>query len=199
MNIKSNERVAVVGMTGSGKTVLVKKFCQQYNRAVFIDFKKENSDLENTLITSNYEEAIKHIDSNSNFFIVLQPLDLNEETFDQFCEEIFNRNNLTLIFDEIYFICFPKVCEFHGKLIRMGRSKGIGLVHCTQRPNYVDQALLSESNHFFIFRLQLEGDRKKVEGIIGQDLTEPMKELNEYEFLYYNYKEGFKIFEPVDF
>ena len=152
MNLKSNERIAIIGKTGSGKTVFAKSIFHRYQRSVFFDPKRENSDL--GIACSRLDDVFRHC-TGSSFHVVYQPFDLNEEMFNEFCRRCFQHGNMTIIMDEVYFICFPRVSEWHEKLIRMGRSRGIGLVHLTQRPSYIDNLILSESEHFIIYRLQL--------------------------------------------
>lgn len=202
MEIKSSERVTIVGKTGSGKSVLVRKLSEQFKKVIFVDPKCENAQhfpyaTKCTTVKEVFEKVDESLENKEDFFILYQPLDLSEEVFNNFCGEVFLRGNMTIFMDEVSFVCFPQATINHQRIIRMGRSKGIGIHHLTQRPKFVDNFILSEAEHFFIFRLQLVDDRKKIEGIIGEDLDEHMERMDKFEFLYYNAETGVKHFEPV--
>lgn len=194
MKIKSNERVCVCGKTGSGKSHLVRQLLSCFNRVIFFDPKRENFDLKGDVVYNldDVKEKIKQ----PNFFIIYAPLSLNDAEFDEFCKLVYYEGNLTLILDEVISLGSHKVNEWHNRLIRLGRSRGIGIWHLIQRPSFVSNYILSESEHFFLFKLQTEQDRKKIKGIIG-DCAELLNDLPQYHFVYYNHLEEARACPPV--
>lgn len=164
--INSNDRVFIVGKTGSGKSFLTKKLMKGINsRLVFIDPKCEhNFDSKKIEVHNCLEKAAKSIRGrfDDKFFMHIKPNKVTPELLNDFLGEIFNIANVTVIFDEVGRFCFPRVCEEHDRLIRQGRAKGIGVWHLTQRPSWVDKFLLSESEHNFVFFLKIENDQKSI-------------------------------------
>jgi len=67
--------------------------------------------------------------------------------------------------------------------VKVGRSLTVGVTICSQRPMGLHNDVIAESEHVFIFDLQLPGDREKLAGIVGEGalvrVTEP------FGFLYY--------------
>lgn len=193
MNIKDNERAVFIGKTGSGKSHLMRKFCSQFDRVVFIDPKHENFELPATLKTHSIEEIFQEM-KKPTFFIVFQPIRWDEDEFNRLCEGLFYIGDFRLFLDEIHL----KPVEWHRTLIRAGRSKGIGMFHICQRPIFIDNFVLSESEHFFLFHLQMDKpDKDKIAGIVGQEVFEAYEKLEEHEFIYYSAREGMKLYKPV--
>lgn len=192
MIVKENERVAIIGKTGSGKSHLMRKFCQQFNRVIFVDPKHENTDLPYTMQTHAPHEIFQEMQKPA-FFILYQPIHWDEDEFDRLCAELFKFNNFRFFLDETHL----KVVPWHRNLIRMGRSKKIGIWHIIQRPTFIDNYVLSESEHFFIFQLQLKSDKDKIAGVVGEEVIPAIEDLDQYEFVYYSPKEGMKVFGPI--
>lgn len=55
------------------------------------------------------------------------------------------------------------------KIYQTGASLGDGAIACSQRPVFVPNFSISESEHIFIFVTQLKSDRDKLEGVTGVD------------------------------
>ena len=108
---------------------------------------------------------------------------------------MYNQGNITVVFDELGKLGVH-ITPFHDRLIRMGRSRGIGVWTCIQRPAFISNYILSESEHHFIFKLQLEADRKKVEGIIGEQ-AQKLNNLEKYHYIYSNSYESPRICKPI--
>ena len=194
IEIKSNERVTVVGKTGSGKSYLVKKLITKFDKVLFFDPKFEHGELEGN-VTHNLRDTIKLMQQ-PKFFIIYQPQSITPEIFNCLCKQVYSRGNMVLVMDEVLRLCQYRVEEWHDRIIRMGRIRGIGLWHLTQRPTYIDGFVLSEAEHFFLFKMQLETDRKKLKGIIG-NTAELTNDLKEFEFIYYNHLEDGRICPPI--
>jgi hypothetical protein len=69
-------------------------------------------------------------------------------------------------------------------ILTRGRSKHIRSINCTQRPFSVPLGILTEAEHYCVFRLTMQDDRKRMASIIGPEvLAEPP---DRYSFWYYN-------------
>ncbi len=199
MEIKSNDRIGIWGKTGSGKTVLVKKllYPQYVCRKIFHDIKIENNDIPHTALCRTPQELNKAI-TEKHFKILYQPKDLDPKDFNHVCKIVFDHGNTLLYVDEAATICTPsQIEEWHFQLLIRGRSRGIGLIHASQRPRAVHNTLISEAEHHFIFRLQLKTDRDKLKQALTDDIINQIGNLPIYHCIYSNLYEQTQILKPL--
>ena len=195
ISIKSNERVVICGKTGSGKSVLMRKYCRMYARVIFIDPKHENGDLPYTFQAHDHKKVIEEVAKNQDiFFILYQPIQFKDEDFNELCAQLFKYKDMTIFLDEILL----KPVDWHRTLIRMGRRKGIGMWHIFQRPHFVDNFVLSEAEHYFVFKLLLKSDKDKIAGVIGEEIIPELENLEQYQFVYYKPQKGIMRFKPLE-
>lgn len=181
IQIKSNERIFVTGKTGSGKSVLVKNLLiPQLNSFVVYDYKHE-------IEYPGAEKFFRLADFKENpgrHEIIYRPSTGSEAEFDGLCRQVYSRGRNVLILDEVADHTAPgRIARYHDLIMRLGRSRGVGIINCTQRPIGVHNNILSQSEHFFIFALPLEGDRKKLAGFCGPRVLEKLPA--DYWFWYY--------------
>jgi len=198
--IKSNNRISVFGKTDSGKTVLVKRILWgQYQNRVFYDPKCMNHDLlSNASLVRTPDALDRVLDKKKS--ILYQPDDLEMEDFDEVCKILFRRGNIALFCDEVSGVCSASsISKWHKRLLVQGREKGLGVVSCSQRPRDCHSNIVSESEHFFVFRLNLETDVKKISMMIPRWAAREIYALPAYHFMYFNTSGVVKFFEPVRF
>jgi energy-coupling factor transporter ATP-binding protein EcfA2 len=186
MQIKSNSRIFIAGKTGSGKTTLSKRVLYpMYTRRVFWDIKGENSDLlVNSSLCRTPAELAASI-KRGKVSILYQPADISPADFNKICEILFNAGNFALFVDEAATVTEPNWIEpWHNQIMIRGRSRGVGIVNNTQRPRACHNTLISEAEHFFIFRLQLETDVAKIKTILPRKYLSEIYTLPEYHCLY---------------
>lgn len=194
--IKSGQHALIIGKTGSGKSELLKNLALSSDcPVIIIDSKKDDAffklakDKQKLLIAKSYEQAVKFLKRKYDFLII-RPSDYeisNPTALDNYLYLIYEKTkNVDIFIDELY--------QFHngagrcGKgltaLLTRGRSQNQSLIGCTQRPAFISHFLYSESTHFFLYRLNLESDKKTVRGFIpnlGKDY-----DIEKYFFYYYN-------------
>lgn len=186
MHIKSNSRIFIAGKTGSGKTTLVKRVLYpMYTRRVFWDIKCENSDLlVNSSLCRSPAELASTIKKGKTS-ILYQPADISPEDFNRVCEILFNTGNFALFVDEAATVTEPNWIEpWHNQIMIRGRSRGVGIVNVTQRPRACHNTLISEAEHFFIYRLQLETDVAKIKTILPKKYLSEIYTLPEFHCFY---------------
>jgi len=180
MDIGTQNRVFIVGMTGSGKTCFAKHLLYAYPRVVFHDRKCENGDLCTTLHFALVHDSVTLQTALQRGMkrILYQPMvgmseDMLKEDFNKVCEIIFNIGNCALFVDEVSsLIKGNQIPTWYGEIQRLGRSRNVGCVSLTQRPMDIPQTLLSESEFMFIFKLKLEQDCQKMASITGKFFDE---------------------------
>ena len=169
-NIANNDRCFLTGQTGSGKTTLARVIVQQYPFSVVHDYKGNIKWPGFVRCESLKELQEKGADVKNPRLIYApnhQELD-DEEKIDEFFRWIYLRRNTAVYVDEVYSICKRiKAPHFFQACITRGRELGITTICSSQRPSMLPMFVLSESEHYYVFRLQLPKDRKRIEEIIG--------------------------------
>ena len=184
ISIKSNDRALIIGKTGSGKSYWIKKMLPSFNRFIFYDPKHQHNDVKALLV-----KDIKAL--RSAFYkypkIIYRPFVPNDDEFNEICRICYFRGNMTLILDEVsYHVSSNRIQHFHKILMTTGRTRGIGVWNCTQRPReVVHNVLISETDHVICFRLNLLTDRKKLAESFSE-IFMTADELTDYKYIYYN-------------
>lgn len=184
-----DDRAVFVGKTGCGKTTLAEKICSQFSYVVVLDSKGE-------LKWKNYQVCVS-LDSVFNSVsekIIWQPNphEQNPETYEKFFKWIYDRENTVCYVDEVLAICknSQDLPFWFRAILTRGRSRGIASFNSTQAPVYVPHWILSQAEHYYVFRMKLESDREKVEKITGISKTK-LNALEKHEFYYANDAEFF--------
>lgn len=175
MQIQTDHRGFVCGMTGSGKTKFVEQYLPLFPRVVFHDRKSTNSHLiQKYHFTPVHDPPtlLAYIQRGKKR-ILYQPAQggVREgiEDFDKVCEIIFKTCNIALVVDEAAsFVSGQQIPYYYGEIYRLGREYNIGCISLTQRPKDIPQTLLSESEHMFIFKLKLPQDRGRIQDVCGE-------------------------------
>lgn len=196
ITIRSNERVSVVGKTGSGKTEATKKLVwEPFDNVIFLDWKwhhyaelnapvvRSIEDVEEALFPAREDEEV------TKFVFAPQRKDL--EMWDRLCYLAWKKTNVHIIADELKGLYqqdgnTKPITDWHESIMTRGRVRGVGMTGTTQRPKKIPMEALSESEHFFIFKLNLHDDRKRMAEIVGKEYVDKIRNLQNYEFLYYN-------------
>lgn len=177
-----NSRAVFVGKTGTGKTTLAERICANFENVVVLDSKAE-------LTWSGYEicDNLQAVSRAKNTRVIWQPNphEQNEETYDAFFKFIYDRKNTVVYIDEVYAICknSQTMPFWYRAVLTRGRSRGIGTFNSTQAPVYVPHWILSQSEHYFVFKMKLGTDREKVESITGI-ARDDLDALQNHEFYY---------------
>jgi hypothetical protein len=178
------DRAVLIGQTGSGKTTLARALlAPRLHVAVY--------DAKGLLAWPGYERFtdIRHAIESKAQRIIYAPnaSELRDpDLWEAFFRWVFLRKNTTLYVDEVYSVTErDNVPDSLHACITRGRELGISTFCSTQRPKLIPQIVLSESEHYYIFRLLLPQDRMKIRQVIGLD-DEKLSTLGKYEFYYAN-------------
>jgi hypothetical protein len=179
-----NSRAVFVGKTGTGKTTLAERVCANFLNVVVLDSKAE-------MQWNGYQifDNLSSVKRATATRIIWQPNphEQNEESYDDFFKWVYDRKNTVCYIDEVLAICknSQNIPFWYRALLTRGRSRGIGTFNSTQAPVYVPHWILSQSEHYFIFKMKLGTDREKVESITGISRYE-LDNLQNHEFYYAN-------------
>ncbi len=192
-----NDRIAIFGRTGTGKTYFSKKvLLPHYPRLVFHDIKHENNDFAHDVILTTPKELEENIHKYNK--ILYQPDDVELGDFNEVCKIIFEAKNTALYVDEIAAVSASNRIEaYHRLLLTQGRSKNEGLIQVSQRPRDLYNTIISESEHLFVFKLSLDTDISKLRFMLG-DGADEIKTLPYFHFIYLNSRDNIlKLFSPA--
>jgi energy-coupling factor transporter ATP-binding protein EcfA2 len=177
ISLKSNERVLIAGKTGSGKTYLARYITDPLKRLVVLDGKGTLSGWGlDTFNPSTMRELIAGKPAR------LRAIPGMNENPAEYCEQVLQAcylaGNITIYIDELYAIAPPnkKPPDSLWSIYTRGRELGIGVWAATQRPVWIPLFTMSESEHFFLFRLQLEEDRARMSAFMGERVIETIKD-----------------------
>lgn len=197
VNIRDDEHVFICGMTGTGKSVLAEVYLAGFNHVVKLDTKgeyyervRDDKPIWRGLVQDRDYTVIfklEDIDKVKTPKIVYVPdeEEMDLEHYNALMDWVYKRENTTLWIDELMEVA-PSPTKYPPKLKALytrGRSKRATVWACTQRPSDIPAICISQSNHYFIFALQLPQDREKIAKGTGQaDFLDSPKG---YNFIYY--------------
>ena len=162
----SKQRIAIVGRTGSGKTVAALWHLSNANFDampwVVVDFKTDEN--------INAIDGVEYIGTQDNpkrpGIYVIQPHP-SDPTFGDFLERIWQRENTGVYVDEGFMMGEnSKVENRFITLLTQGRSKHIPMIVLSQRPVWMTRFVWSESDFFQVFQLTTKKDEKTIEDIL---------------------------------
>lgn len=188
---RDSERVFLAGMTGTGKTYCAQSMLDKVTFWVTLD-NKGRFHFPGAGLVRDFEKLYKA--SKTHNRIVFRPpaeLESNKEEFkqtmDAFFWWIYQRENCICYVDEATAVCDSyNILPGHNALMKRGRELNIGCWNASQQPVNCHNTLISEADHILTFFLNLEGHRKKVAGIMGDDVLEFNPKKSTYQFWYIN-------------
>lgn len=187
--ILPNERVFIGGKTGCGKTYLAQKLLEPFPYVVVLDNKGMFNWKGAALVTDIMK--LPQAADKFNRIVYRPPAELESDrglfmdTMDSFFWWIYNRENCIIYVDEATAVTDShNILPGHNAVLKRGREKGIGNWNSSQQPVNVHNTLMSEAEHYFVFRMQLQSHRDKLAGFMGDSVrtTIPPK----YHFYYFN-------------
>jgi hypothetical protein len=191
--IKPSEHTFICGMNGTGKTVLAMVYLAGYQNVIVLDTKQTFNwqpfciEGEDYILVRSYYDLINVTKYDK---IVYRP-NINEnniEYYEKFFEFCFKRRNTIIMIDEAMYVCNAHKMPFWYKAcLTNGREIDVACWNLSQRPSEISSFLLTESTHWFVFRLNSIDDRIKLKKCSGDDVF--LDRVQGHYFIYKNMKE----------
>lgn len=175
---ESSNRLAIVGATGSGKTVaeiwhISMRDIDKRPHLVY-NFKREKT-IDN--IPHIRHIGLDEIPVKPGLYVV-HPHPNDAYDVERQLWAIWERGGVGVHVDEGYMMGTQNPA--FRAILTQGRSLEIPVTVLSQRPVWMDRFVFSESEFYQIFRLQHRKDRKLVEEFVPQDLSKRLPEFHSY-------------------
>jgi len=181
-------RVLIVGQSGSGKSHHSRLLIAEQSEIPFLvfDFKDDDNIQkhfyklgERVAKTSDYSKVYGLLKQYS--IVIFTPsISYTDDDISDCLIDFYNRvRNCGVLFDEAYLL--PD-CIGVKTLLTRGRSRGLSVISCSQRPVVMPSVCRSESQKIYIHRLTLPQDCKTMYELTGIPVQQ-IRDLKGYDFL----------------
>lgn len=200
---KQGEHTAVIGPTGSGKTVLSMALLPRRTYVAAFATKPRDKTM-NALKASDKFVQIKEWRSMPPRLYpkrILWPpakslysVGQQRKEFRRAMEKIYLEGGWCVYIDELWFFIHHLKMEFEVRTyLLQARSMGISLMAATQRPAYVPLEIYDQSTHLFFYKDSDERNLKRISGIAwlsAKSVQHLVANLDRHQFLYINTRTG---------
>ena len=210
LDVNLNYHVFISGQTGSGKSVIGKFIfasLPKKDHAIFIDIKHDPANekfIQHFPIFTELDEIRKHFVSPKTLFgrpkdmrVVYRPKRIKSQTtkthsldnpnwqmFQELCNWAYEKGNIVLFVDEAALFSTPQnIVPAAYEIMILGRSRAVIMVNISQRPASIHNCLISEAYTRFLLRSELESDRIKLRGIVGEEVSNQLHGLPNQQFI----------------
>lgn len=165
-----NDRVALIGSTGSGKTQagswILRHSPLDRIPYVVLDYKHDRLF---SSIDRIREIGLNEVPRQPGLYVIRPVPEADDDEVNRWLLDVLARTRIGLLFDESYML--PSSGIGVKAILTQGRAKHIPIIAHTQRPLWVSKFILSEASHFAVFRLTDREDRRVTKRYVPQDVV----------------------------
>jgi len=186
---RTDEHLAILGCTGSGKTTLAAWTLSKmpFDRMPYICVDYKGDDLLAQIDRLKEIGLTENIPDKPGLYVV-RPLPSDSDTMENWLWKIWSRGNTGLYIDEAYLLPNKEAIK---NILAQGRSLRIPGIFASQRPVDVPRSIFTEAAHIAVFRLNDDRDRATVREFTPQGMI-PKKggmRLPDFHAFWYNVKD----------
>lgn len=182
---KQGEHMAIVGRTGSGKSMLLARLIEARRYRIIIRTKPDDVIYRGAREVATLRGLER--DRDANAFVLDPAYDEHGPEIYSTLEWAYRTGGWSIAIDECYYVTkLGRDMELElEKLMTQGRSLKLTMVCGMQRPSRVPRFCLSEATHVLCF--SMEGrDVKIIEEAHGPKIAAAVESLGRFEFAWYN-------------
>jgi ABC-type dipeptide/oligopeptide/nickel transport system ATPase component len=205
VDIKLGDHFAVLGATGTGKTVAIRELINTlilatdgYMPIYILDTKAPIADPNMSDFKEFFRPGIgtRHTGDKipkpikprgKNFCQVWTPEEDVMENYNEYFKQIYQAGTPAVVLvDELSSVSSSRgdITRYHNILMKQGRGLSISMINLTQSPAYIGQSIIRQAMHVMRFRLNDNYDSKKLNGVMGKVVEEEPQDT--YGFWYRN-------------
>jgi hypothetical protein len=192
LRLNPDERGAIIGQTGTGKTVLANQLllASKAKRLAIIDPKGMFEAADDIEVTSNPRRIIGG--KLDRFIFRPNPDSLTDlGQYDDVYKYCYKKGDFLVYTDDVLGIMSRnKYPHYLQVCYQMGRQKRVAMLSSFQRPAWLPLFLCSEASKFYLFRLTVGTDIQRVEQFVPDYETRRLKD--KHTFLFFDIYESDK-------
>jgi energy-coupling factor transporter ATP-binding protein EcfA2 len=182
---RQGEHVAVIGMTGSGKTTLARRLLEHRKYRVMLVTKPDDVQWDGYQQVS---DAASIDAAKGRAWRLWPPIDhdASRAQFRAALDRAWHEGGWTLYLDELYHLEHLGLRNAVIQHLTQGRSKNVTVVAGVQRPAWVTKFAFSETTHCFVFKMGNDEDLAAIGKQIGKAFARQVDALPRFHFAYLN-------------
>ena len=181
INIRKTDIIAILGKRGSGKSTFLKWLISKLKYSIVL--------LDTMLEHKRYG---KHV-----MLVKPKPFKTQYNSLLKYAIELALNTKSILAIDELSYYQNPRnIPKKLNDFVQYGRHFNTGFIFTSRRPAEIHKNILANTNHFFIFKIDLPNDIYYLSSYVPIKLLHKLKRLTPHSFIYYG-DYGVKVFKPL--
>lgn len=186
-----NEIAVILGRKGQGKSTLAAELSSKLSKVIIIDSLNEYKDNVRLEIDRDLKKNLDFFFSHSSEFKISFCPETTQE-FDDLLEVLKRYSDYTLLLDEIGLWSTPSyIPEPLYWLLRFGRHNRINQIYIARRPPELNRMITALADKFYIFNIIEPRDLEFISKILGEDITDKIKNIKKFSYITYTISEGY--------
>lgn len=190
LRVGREQHAFVCGKTGSGKSKLAEFLVNDPYKAYSVVWDPKHSrtisEWKNQTFIYDFQTLKNAVEAKRIVYRPPTELFDDEDEQDRFFKWVYQQGHVRLYVDELSSLLGGSRPNFWLKLcLMLGRERGISVVTTIQRPVSMPLITYTEASKIYVFKLQEEDDRRRIEKATGIT-DEQQQSLRGHEFFFYD-------------